>query len=180
MNHPDLKHGVLSPVITPFDENLNPDTDKFIAQCRWLIENNVGLAIFGTNSEGNSMSTEEKIDLLEKLVEAGLPPERMMPGTGCCALPDTLALTKCAVELGCGGALMLPPFDGIVMAEDPEVKTLMKLKGLEPAFVHADELAQMFCRELFLGPAKQSWVMLARTFPTVKGTLIEAAQLEVS
>lgn len=110
MNHTDLMHGVLSPVITPFDENLNPDTEKFIAQCRWLVDNNVGLAIFGTNSEGNSMSTEEKIVLLEKLVAAGLPPERMMPGTGCCALPDTLALTKRAVELGCAGALMLPPF----------------------------------------------------------------------
>ena len=110
MNHPDLMHGVLSPVITPFDENLNPDADKFVAQCRWLIDNNVGLAVFGTNSEGNSMSTEEKIMLLERLVEAGLPPERMMPGTGCCALPDTLALTKRAVELGCAGTLMLPPF----------------------------------------------------------------------
>jgi 4-hydroxy-tetrahydrodipicolinate synthase len=110
MNNTDLMHGVLSPVITPFDADLNPDADKFIAQCRWLIENNVGLAVFGTNSEGNSMSTEEKIVLLEKLVEAGLPPERMMPGTGCCALPDTLALTKRAVELGCAGTLMLPPF----------------------------------------------------------------------
>jgi 4-hydroxy-tetrahydrodipicolinate synthase len=102
--------GVLSPVITPFDKNLVPDSKKFIAQCRWLVSNDVGLAVFGTNSEGNSMSTEEKITLLENLVEAGLPPERMMPGTGCCALPDTMALTKRAVELGCGGVLMLPPF----------------------------------------------------------------------
>jgi malonyl CoA-acyl carrier protein transacylase len=73
-------------------------------------------------------------------------------------------------------ALMLPPIEGTGMAEDPEVKALMKLKGLESAFVHADELAQMFCRELFLGPPRQSWVMLARTFPTVKGTLVEPAE----
>ena len=90
MNHTDLMHGVLSPVITPFDESLNPDANKLINQCRWLVSNDVGLAIFGTNSEGNSLSTNEKIILLEKLVDAGLPPERMMPGTGCCALPDTL------------------------------------------------------------------------------------------
>jgi NAD(P)-dependent dehydrogenase (short-subunit alcohol dehydrogenase family) len=71
-------------------------------------------------------------------------------------------------------ALMLPPIEGTGMAEDPEVKELMKLKGLESAFVHADELAQMFCRELFLGPPQPTWVMLARTFPSVKGTLVES------
>jgi acyl transferase domain-containing protein/NAD(P)H-dependent flavin oxidoreductase YrpB (nitropropane dioxygenase family)/NAD(P)-dependent dehydrogenase (short-subunit alcohol dehydrogenase family)/acyl carrier protein len=75
-------------------------------------------------------------------------------------------------------ALMLPPIEGTGMAEDPEVKELMKLKGLESAFVHADELAQMFCRELFLGPPQQSWVMAARTFPSVKGTLVEAGKSE--
>ena len=110
MNNSDLMSGVLSPVITPFDEDLKPDADKLIKQCRWLVSNDVGLAVFGTNSEANSMSTEEKVILLEKLVEAGVPAERMMPGTGCCALPDTLELTRRAVELGCGGVLMLPPF----------------------------------------------------------------------
>lgn len=102
--------GVLSPVVTPFDQDLRPDAQRLVRHCRWLISQNVGLAVFGTNSEGNSLSVAEKIDLLEALVEAGLPPERMMPGTGTCALPDTVALTRRAVELGCGGVLMLPPF----------------------------------------------------------------------
>jgi acyl transferase domain-containing protein/NAD(P)H-dependent flavin oxidoreductase YrpB (nitropropane dioxygenase family)/NAD(P)-dependent dehydrogenase (short-subunit alcohol dehydrogenase family) len=74
-------------------------------------------------------------------------------------------------------ALMLPPIEGTGMADDPEVKALMKLKGLESAFVHADELAQMFCRELFLGPVQQSWVILARTFPSVKKTLVQSKEL---
>jgi 4-hydroxy-tetrahydrodipicolinate synthase len=34
----------------------------------------------------------------------------MMPGTGHCALPDSVRLTAHAVKLGCAGALMLPPF----------------------------------------------------------------------
>ena len=71
-------------------------------------------------------------------------------------------------------ALMLPPIEGTGMAEDPEVKALMKLKGLSSAFVHADELAQMVCRELFLAPPQPSWVAVARTFPKVKGTLVES------
>jgi 4-hydroxy-tetrahydrodipicolinate synthase len=48
--------------------------------------------------------------LLEKLVSAGVDPSRMMPGTGHCAIPDSVKLTAHAVKLGCAGVLMLPPF----------------------------------------------------------------------
>ena len=102
--------GVLSPVVTPFDAELSPDADRLARQCSWLLENDVGLAVFGTNSEANSLSVAEKMSLLESLQQAGLPMERMMPGTGCCSLSDSVELTKHAVDLGCSGVLMLPPF----------------------------------------------------------------------
>ena len=102
--------GVLCPVITPFSEDLSPDPDRLIRQCRWLLSQNVGLAVFGTNSEANSLSIREKMMLLDRLVEAGIDTNRMMPGTGCCALTETVELTKHAVNLGCAGTLMLPPF----------------------------------------------------------------------
>jgi len=102
--------GVLSPVVTPFKADLAPDSERFVRQCRWLLSQNVGLAVFGTNSEANSLSVEEKIDLLDRLAGAGLDSARMMPGTGCCALPDSVRLTAHAMKLGCGGVLMLPPF----------------------------------------------------------------------
>jgi 4-hydroxy-tetrahydrodipicolinate synthase len=102
--------GVLSPVVTPFDRSLKPDGERLARHCRWLLDNDVGLAVFGTNSEANSMSVTEKLGLLEQLVAAGIPPGRMMPGTGCCALTDTVEMTRQAVQLGCSGVLMLPPF----------------------------------------------------------------------
>jgi len=106
----DRPRGVLSPVVTPFGDKLQPDAARLTRHCRWLIGQGVGLAVFGTNSEANSLSVGEKIALLEALVEAGLPPARMMPGTGCCAFPDTVELTRAAVRLDCAGVLMLPPF----------------------------------------------------------------------
>jgi len=106
----DRISGVLSPVVTPFKPDLSTDPDRFVRQCRWLLTQDVGLAVFGTNSEANSLSTEEKIELLDRLVGAGLDPARMMPGTGCCALPDSVRLSAHAMKLGCGGVLMLPPF----------------------------------------------------------------------
>ncbi|TVQ36733.1 MAG: dihydrodipicolinate synthase family protein [Spirochaetaceae bacterium] len=109
MTHGRLQ-GVLSPVVTPFDGALRPDSRRLVRHCRWLLGHNVGLAVFGTNSEANSLSVAEKVQLLEDLVAAALPAGRMMPGTGCCALPDSVELTQHAVRLGCGGVLMLPPF----------------------------------------------------------------------
>ena len=110
MNDSQRITGVLSPVVTPFQADLAPDPERFVRQCRWLLSQNVGLAIFGTNSEANSLSVDEKIELLDRLIGAGVDPARMMPGTGHCALPDTVRLTAHAVKLGCAGVLMLPPF----------------------------------------------------------------------
>jgi 4-hydroxy-tetrahydrodipicolinate synthase len=102
--------GVLAPLVTPFKDDLSPDTERFIAHCRWLLSQNCGLAVFGTNSEANSLSMEERAMLLDELVAAGINASRMMPGTGCCSIVETVKLTAQAVEHGCAGVLMLPPF----------------------------------------------------------------------
>ena len=102
--------GVLAPVLTPFKDGYLPDAERFVSHCRWLLANDVSLAVFGTNSEANSLSENERVDLLERLVDAGVDPRRLMPGTGCCSLTETVRLTSHAVKLGCAGVLMLPPF----------------------------------------------------------------------
>jgi len=102
--------GVLAPVVTPFKADLAPDSQRFIAHCKWLLSQDCGLAVFGTNSEANSLSMDERVTLLDELVAAGIDPARMMPGTGCCSIMETVKLTKQAVGHGCAGVLMLPPF----------------------------------------------------------------------
>ena len=102
--------GVLAPVVTPFRADLSIDAQRLIRHCRWLVTQNCGLAVFGTNSEANSLSVEERLALLDALIEAKINPANMMPGTGCCAITDSVRLTARAVELGCAGVLMLPPF----------------------------------------------------------------------
>src|SRR6478752_1126838 len=103
--------GVLAPVITPFRKDYAPDAPRFVRHCRWLLKSGcAGLAVFGTNSEANSLSVSEKKSLLEKLVAGGVPASALMPGTGHCALSDSIEMTRAAVELGCAGVLMLPPF----------------------------------------------------------------------
>jgi 4-hydroxy-tetrahydrodipicolinate synthase len=104
-------HGVLVPVLTPFTPAGEPDAGRFTAFCRFLLDQGAGgLSIFGTTSEANSMSPAERMALLDHLVAAGIPAEKLMPGTGACAMTDAATLVRHAVGHGCGGVLMLPPF----------------------------------------------------------------------
>lgn len=110
--------GVMAPVLTPFDRKLTPDPKRFVAFARVLVSLGIGLAPFGTTSEGNSLAVEEKLDLLDALASAGIDLGQVMPGTGTCALPDTVELSRRATKLGCGGVLMLPPFYYKGIADD--------------------------------------------------------------
>jgi len=108
--HPSTLPAVLSPVLTPFMADGNPDAQKLLKQCKWLESNGVGQAIFGTNSEANSMSAPQKMSTLTALIEGGLNPAHMMPGTGASSIDATVNMTRHAVNHQCAGVLMLPPF----------------------------------------------------------------------
>jgi len=103
--------GVFAAALTPMDDDLSADHAGFARHCRWLLKNGCdGLAILGTTGEANSFSVAERIAILEALVEAGIPADRLLPGTGCCAIPDTVELSRAALTLGAAGVLVLPPF----------------------------------------------------------------------
>src|SRR5437660_7420371 len=111
--------GVLVPVLTPFTPAGEPDAARFVVFCRWLLDQGAdGLAIFGTTSEANSMSAGERMDLLDRLVASGIPPAKLMPGTGACSITEAATLIRHAVGHGCGGVLMLPPFYYKGMSDD--------------------------------------------------------------
>jgi len=103
--------GVLVPVLTPFTPSGAPDAGRFVAFCRWLLEQGAdGLAIFGTTSEANSMAAGERMELLDRLVASGIPAAKLMPGCGACSMTEAAMLIRHAVGHGVGGVLLLPPF----------------------------------------------------------------------
>lgn len=103
--------GVIAPVVTPFDTVGDPDPVRFVAHAAWLLENGCSaLAPFGTTSEANSLGLDERMELLEELIDAGIAPSKLMPGTGSCSTTDAAILTQHAVDNGCAGVLLLPPF----------------------------------------------------------------------
>lgn len=102
--------GAFAPVVTPFAADATPDFERFLAHCRWLIDEGAGLAVFGTNSEANSLAGAERMELLDRLLDAGLPAGRFLPGTGASSITETVQLTRHALGRGCARVLMLPPF----------------------------------------------------------------------
>jgi len=102
--------GVFGAALTPITKALDPDTTKVVQHANWLFENGCdGVAILGTTGEANSFSLAQRLDLITE-VSAQIPAQQMMLGTGCCALADTLKLTRAALAGGCGNVLMLPTF----------------------------------------------------------------------
>ena len=103
--------GVIAPVITPFGDDGAPDPARYIAHCRWLLGAGcTALLPFGTTSEATSLGLDERMGLLEDLVDAGIDPGLLMVGTGTCSIADTVILTQHALDLECAGVLTLPPF----------------------------------------------------------------------
>lgn len=108
---PDNLTGVFCASLTPLNADLSVNHTALAGHCRWLLDNGCdGLGILGTTGEANSFSLNERLEILDTLAENGIPGEKMLPGVGCCAIPDTVELTRKALEIGAPGVLMLPPF----------------------------------------------------------------------
>ncbi len=103
--------GLIVATATPFAENANPDIDLMARHVTNLLDDGCHyVAPFGTTGEANSLDTDARIATLRALVEAGIDPVRLFPGTGAVALADALKITEAALALGVAGVMILPPF----------------------------------------------------------------------
>lgn len=106
-----IARGVIAPNLTPFEDDLSIAKDLYLDNAeRLLADGCAALAPFGTTGEALSVSTAERLDLLEHLTSNGVDPTRLVPGTGLTNLPETADLTRRVTDMGCAGAMILPPF----------------------------------------------------------------------
>ncbi len=103
--------GVFCASATPVLQDGTPDHAAFATHCKALIEEGCdGVALLGTTGEANSFSIAQRQGLLEKVIAAGLDPQRLLPGTSQTNIPDSVTLVKHAVEAGVKACVVLPPF----------------------------------------------------------------------
>jgi len=103
--------GLISPILSPFDNSLNFNQEMYNELAKDLLSTGCsGLAPFGTTGEALSVSNDERMQALENLIKSGVSPDKLIPGTGLCNFPDTVKISRHAVELGCKGVMTLPAF----------------------------------------------------------------------
>ena len=103
--------GLISPILTPFNNDLSFNQTLYNQLAKDLLANGCsGLAPFGTTGEALSIGNEERIRALQGIIDIGIDPNILIPGTGLCNLPDTIKMSKHALDLGCHGIMTLPPF----------------------------------------------------------------------
>ncbi len=103
--------GLISPILSPFNEDLSFNQSLYNELAEDLLANGcAGLAPFGTTGEALSIGNEERIRALQGLIDSGIDPSIMIPGTGLCNITDTIKMSKHALDLGCHGIMTLPPF----------------------------------------------------------------------
>lgn len=103
--------GIWPALLTPLRADLSIDHDKFAAHAKTLTDRGCpGVTPFGTTGEGPSFSMAERKEAIEQLTKNGIPASQIMVSTSCAALPETLELTRHAVNAGVHGCLVLPPF----------------------------------------------------------------------
>ena len=107
----NLPRGLFTASLTPMNDDLSVNYNTLIEHIKWLLNNGSnGICLLGTTGEANSFSIEERMDVLDDVIEADIEPHRLLVGTGTCVISDTIILTQHAVSKGVGGVLMLPPF----------------------------------------------------------------------
>lgn len=103
--------GVMTPILTPFNDDQTIAYDLYVEHAKWLLDEGIHyISPFGTTGEALSVTVEERIAAVDALIDGGIDPLVLMPGSGLCNLADTVKLTGHALERGCRAVMTLPPF----------------------------------------------------------------------
>lgn len=101
---------VVPAAITPLSEDGSLMLDFVPQHLSYLEHRNAdGVLTLGTNGEGPSLSLDERKQLIDAVV-THRGRLRVFAGTGCAALPETIELSRYAIERGADAVMIVPPF----------------------------------------------------------------------
>ncbi len=107
----ETMRGVIAPILTPFNGDLSVATSLYVTHAKWLFDQGcAGIVPFGTTGEALSVGIDERIAAIRGLIDGGIDPARLIPGTGLSNVADTARLSRACLDMGCASVLTLPPF----------------------------------------------------------------------
>ena len=105
-----LFSGIYTASLTPLTSTYETNLPALVSHVEQLFESGSdGVAILGSTGEANSLTIEQRLDIISYCGRT-LAPERLMMGTGSCALQDAIRLTQASIEAGVFSVLVIPPF----------------------------------------------------------------------
>lgn len=109
MKQVELK-GIITPILTPMNEDESINLDELCVQIDRLIDGGVhGIFCFGTNGEGYILDEKEKIEVLEAAIDHVKGRVPVYAGSGCISTRDTIRMSKKAQELGADVLSIITP-----------------------------------------------------------------------
>ncbi len=103
--------GVYPAMVTPFDNEGKINEEQLRKYVSWLIEKGIsGLFPLGSVGEFVHMSFDEKVKLMEIVVDEAAGRVPVVPGTAESCAAKCIELTKAAKEIGCHSVVVAPPY----------------------------------------------------------------------
>jgi 4-hydroxy-tetrahydrodipicolinate synthase len=103
--------GVITAMVTPFDERLDVDLEAARRLARHLVDNGShGLVVAGTTGESPTLSDAEKLDLLRAVKDEVGGEATVICGTGSNDTAHSVELTHAAARTGADAALVVTPY----------------------------------------------------------------------
>lgn len=116
--------GVMPAITTCFSEDLRIDHGFMAEHCGWLLDSGCsGIVALGSLGEGATLAFDEKLDVLQTCVRAVKGRGPVIASISALTTWEAVALAKAAVDRGCGGLMVLPPY--VYKGEWREMKTHM-------------------------------------------------------
>lgn len=105
------KLGISAALLTPFSTDGQIDFDSFVLHARKVLDNGAAsVTIFGTTGEGASVSPDERLTGLTKLVGEGIPPDAINQTIYATSVDEAVAQAASGLEAGASNFLLVPPF----------------------------------------------------------------------
>ena len=152
--------GVIAAAVTPLDARGQLDLAGLPRLIDFLAGRGCqGVLLLGTTGEGPSFCVAERIEVLREGLRhraAAWPDLKLLAGTGCASLPDTIELTRAAFDLGADAVVTLPAF---------------YYKGVSPEGIAA------YFEQVIRQAVPATGRLLAYHIPQVSGVAIPAASI---
>lgn len=105
------RFGLSAALTMPFDADMRVDVAKAVKHAQSCLSNGcTSVTLFGTTGEGSSIGDEERAAVLNAFLEAGIKPAQIVVGVMANSYMDAAAQARAALDAGCRGILLAPPF----------------------------------------------------------------------